>query len=130
MSIDLAQSRRDCHEECLWWERDERDEFSSNELVHKRAPAGTFWAKEINPEQLRNDIIGGVFRFDSSHVTLRTPDDCFLLAKRSIESECVVLYQDEIWIVDSVQKSKARKNNVMFAKDKYCSHYWYIELRK
>lgn len=125
MPIDISQSRRDYHCLCRWWERDERDEFTSDELILKRIPSGAFWAKEISPEQMRNDIVGGVFNFDSSHVTVKTPDNC-----EKMKENDLVLYQNEYWIVVSVQKSKVKRGNTMFASDKFCSHFWYIELRK
>lgn len=125
MPVDLYQSRRDYHILCKWWAHDEREEFTPDELVYKRTPDGAFWAKEVSPEQDRDNIIGGVFNLDSTHVTLKTPDDCV-----GLQSKYLVEYQGEFWIVVSVQKSKARKSNTMFASDRNCSHYWYIELRK
>ena len=125
--IDLRQSRRNCNEWCRWWTRKDSDKEDEvpDELIYKRTPDGQFWAEEISPERLKNNVIGGAFLFDSSHVSIRTPDNCF-----GLKSEDLVQYQDEIWIVVDAQKSKARKGSTMFASDKNCPHYWYIELRK
>lgn len=125
MPIDLSKSRRKCNEFCRWWKRDERDENTPDELIYKRTATGSFWAEEISAEQDRDNIVGGVFMFDSTHVTIRTPDNCL-----GMESKDLVLFRDEYWIVVSAQKGQAKKSNAMFVKDKYCSHDWYIELRK
>ena len=130
MPIDISQSRRDYNHLCRWWVRDERDQFTSDELVYKRTPSGGFWAKEVSPEQLRNNVIGGTFMFDSSHVTIKSPDNLFALQEETAKNECLVEYDGELWIVVSIQKSKHKRGNTMFASDKNCSHFWYIELRK
>ncbi len=125
MSRDLAQSTRGYNEYCHWWTRNEDDDFESNELIYKRIPSGSFWAKEEAPEQLRNNIISGSFMFDSAHTMIKTPDNVM-----SLKNNDLVKYQGELWIVVSVQKSKAKIANTMFAADRNCSHFWYIELRK
>ncbi len=125
MSIDLSKSRRDYHVFCRYWKRNESDEYTPDELIYKRIPSGSFWAKEMSPEQDRDNIIGGVFNFDSTHITIKSPDNC-----DGLDSKDLVEYEGEYWMVVSVQKTKARIGNKMYAKDKYCSHYWYIELRK
>ena len=125
MSFDLFQSRRNYNEPCKWWSRDERDELESNELIMKRIPSGTFWAKEVSPESLQNIQIGNTFMFDKTNITIKTPDNIF-----GLKNNDVVLFRDELWIVINVQKTKARMQQTQFAIEKNCSHYWYIELRK
>lgn len=125
MSIDITQSRRTYNVLCQYWTRNESDTYSSDELVHKRVADGTFWAKEISPETRRDNVISGVFMFDSSSITIKSPDDCGMLKEKDI-----VEYEGEYWMVKDVQKRKARMQQSEFARDKYCSHYWYIELRK
>ena len=125
MNIDIYQSRRLYNEICRWWSHDERDQFPSNEIVFKREPTGYFWAKEENAEQNRGNVVGGVFLLDSSRITIKSPDNL-----DKIQSEDLVEYRGELWIVVSVQKTKARIQQTMFANDKYCSHFWYVELRK
>ena len=125
MGVDLAQSRRSYNELCRYWTRNEDEKYTADELVYKRIPSGSFWAKEVAPEQLRNNVIGGAFMYDSSHITIKSPDNC-----EKLKNEDLVEFQGEFWIVVSVQKSKAKLSNTMYASDRNCSHYWYIELRK
>lgn len=125
MAVDLFQSRRTCNEFCHFWSRNEDEKYEADELVHKRTSSGSFWAEEMSPEQLKNNIIAGSFMFDSDHVTIRSPDDCSVLKQNDL-----VKYQGEIWIVTNVQRTKARKSQLEYAYDRNCSHYWYIELRK
>lgn len=125
MSFDLFQSRTNCHELCKWWTRNESTDYEPDELIMQRIPSGTFMAKEVSPEQGQNVIVGGAFMVDKSSVTIKSPDDL-----SGIKENDLVLYQGEKWIVLSVQKTKARVQNTMFASDKNCSHFWYLELRK
>ena len=125
MPVDLFQSRRTFHEMCQYWRRNESDEYAPDRIVFNRVADGIFWAKEVSSEEERNNIVGGVFMFDSSHITIQTPDDL-----ENLKSEDIVLYNDEIWIIVNIQKRKARINQNEYAKDKFCSHYWYLDLRK
>lgn len=125
MSFDLFQSRQNYHETCKWWTRDERDKNTPDELIMQRIPSGTFVAKEVAPENMQDTILADSFMLDKSMTTIKSPDN---LSK--IKSEDLVEYQGEKWIVVNVQKSKAKIQNTMFATDKNCSHYWYLELRK
>ena len=123
--FDLFQSRRNYNEPCKWWSRNESEDNSSDELIMKRIPTGTFMAKEITAENFQNTQIGNTFMFDRTNITIQTPDDVY-----GIKNNDLVLYQDEKWIVINVSKRKARMQQSQFASDRYCSHYWYIELRK
>lgn len=125
MGFDLFQSRRNYNERCKWWSRNEAEENTPDELIMKRVPSGQFYAKEMNAEQLMKLNLGGVFRIDSTHVTIKSPDDL-----DNIKGDDIVLYQGEKWMVVSVQKTKAKLQQTEFAADKNCSHFWYIELRK
>lgn len=125
MSFDLFQSRRNYNEPCKWWSRNESDEFTEDELVMKRIPTGSFMAKEVSPETERDNPIANSWLLQRSGTTIKTPDDIY-----GIASQDLVWYQGEKWIVVSVQKIKARIQQTQFATDRYCSHYWYIELRK
>ena len=125
MSFDLFQSRRNYNEPCKWWNRDMRDKYDPDELVHKRVPTGTFMAKEVSAETERNNPVANTWLLNRTGTTIKTPDDVF-----GIQSECLVWYQGELWLVVDVQKIKARIQQTQFATDKHCSHYWYIELRK
>lgn len=125
MSIDLYNSRSTYNEKCRWWHRDENDEIETDELVIKRIASGSFMAKEVSPRRTENIEVGGVFRFEKDNITIKSPDNL-----TGIASEDLVEFRGEMWRVVDVQKSKARNQNTYFAKEKNCSHYWYLELRK
>lgn len=125
MALDLFQSRREYNELCKWWSRDERDENTSDELIYKRIPTGTFLAKEVSPESIQNNVISGSFMFDRTTTTIKSVDNL-----NGIKQNDLILFRGEKWIIASVQRSKSKVQNTLFAIDKNCSHYWYIELRK
>lgn len=128
--FDNFQSRRGYEESCRWWSRNENDDISADEIRFKRVASGSFDAREMTAEQLMNLNLGGVFRIDSTHVTIKTPDDLSTLNDDVMKGDVIVEYQGEIWMVDNVQKSKAKLQNTQYANDKDCSHFWYLELRK
>jgi len=123
--FDLFQSRAMYNEPCKWWTRDERDKFDSDELIMRRIPSGTFMAKEVTAEQRQNMVVSGVFMFDRSNITIKSPDNL-----EGIKENDIVLFRGEKWIVSSTQRSKSRMQNTFFASSKNCSHFWYLELRK
>lgn len=125
MAFDIFQSRRTYNIKCTWWSRDERDEYPTDEYKSKRIPSGYFWAKEVNAEQVKNNVVGGTFRFDVTHVTIKTPDNC-----SGIKSEDIIEYQGSLWRVDDIQKKKARMQSTEFSKVDYVPHYWYLSLVK
>lgn len=125
MSIDIFQSRRNYNELCRWWSRSEDDAYSDNTLIMKRVPTGTFMAKEVSPEQIQDVVIANSFMFEKNSITLKSPDNLI-----GIKCDDLVEYQDEMWIVSNVQKSKAKIQNTQYALSRNCSHYWYLELRK
>ena len=127
MGFDIVQSRNGYNERCKWWSRKQIDneEVFDNELVYKRIPDGMFMAKEVNAVTDVNNVLQGVVMVKRTNVTLKSADDL-----SGLSSEDIVEYDGEIWFVTSVQRSKARMQNTYFAKDRYCSHYWYLELRK
>lgn len=125
MSLDLFQSRRNYNEFCEWWSRDETDKYTAEELIMQRVPTGVFMAREYSPEVNQDAIVGGVFRFDKTTITIKTPDDVY-----GIKNDDIVRYDGEMWFVENVQKVKARIQNSMFVSDKACSHFWFISLRK
>ena len=125
MPIDIFQSRRNYNETCRWWSRIEEDENTSDELISKRVASGTFCAKEMSPMQLMNMNLDGVFRIDSTHTTIKSPDNL-----EGVKADDLVEYQGEMWRVDDIQKSKAKMQNTLYASDRNCSHFWYVSLRK
>ena len=125
MSVDIFQSRRNYNEFCRWWSRNESDDIEPNELAMKRVASGSFCAKEMSPIQLMNTNLGGTFRIDSTHTTIKSPDNL-----DGIKADDLVEYQGELWMVDDIQKSKARMQGTYYGNDRNCSHFWYISLRK
>lgn len=125
MSFDLFQSRANYNELCKWWSRNEKDAYDSDSLIMKRIPSGQFVAKEVTPQTWQDSGIGNDFQYDRSLVTIKSPDDL-----SNIKNKDLVEYQGSKWIVVSVQKSKSKMQNTLFAEDRHCSHYWYLELRK
>ena len=123
--FDLFQSRATYNEPCKWWTRDERDKYTSDELIMRRIPSGVFVAKEVTAEQRQDMIISGTFLFDRSNITIKSPDNL-----NGIKQDDIVLFRNEKWLVVNVQKTKSKTQNTYFADSKNCSHYWYLELRK
>lgn len=123
--FDLFQSRATYNEPCKWWTRDERDKYTSDELIMRRIPSGVFVAKEVTAEQRQDMIISGTFLFDRSNITIKSPDNL-----KGIKQDDIVLFRNEKWLVVNVQKTKSKTQNTYFADSKNCSHYWYLELRK
>lgn len=125
MSFDLFQSRRNYNEPCKWWSRSEKEDIPDDELVHNRVPTGCFWAKEVSPETERDNPIANAWLIHRSGITIKTPDNVM-----GINDDDLVWYDNQLWIVVSAQKIKARMQQSQFANDKNCSHFWYIELRR
>ena len=133
-------SRRDCHELCKWWSRNENDILNvpsdvpinadeqvipDDALIMKRPPNGTFWAKELTSEVYDNGTIGDSFMFDRSTVTIRTPDNVI-----GLKNNCIVEYQGEKWFVVSVQRKNIRNGMTEFAPENSVPHFFYIQLRR
>ena len=125
MAFDLLQSRNTYNEPCKWWSRLETDPNDSDELVMSRLPSGSFCAKEVNPENKQNTVIGGAFMFDKTSVTIKTPDNVI-----GLKNNDIVLFRSEKWIVVTTQKRLSRNQQTYFANSQNCSYYTYIELRK
>ena len=125
MSYDMFQNHNGYNERCKWWKRNEDDIYEPDELIMKRVPTSVFYAKEIAPETANAEIFGGDFVFSKDNTTIKTPDNIL-----GIDKNDLIEYQGEKWIVENAQKSKAKIQQTLFANDKNCSHFFYIELRK
>lgn len=132
MAFDLFQSRRNQNERCRWWSREESEDYEEDELIFKRIPSGTFYAKEVNAETQDDNVLANVFMLDKTSVTIMSSDDLTSLynQKLDIRNKVIVEYQGEIWRVDNVQKRKARIQNTEFGRADRVSHYWYLSLIK
>lgn len=125
MANDFFQSKRNYNQICKWWTRKDEDEDTSDELIMKRIPNGVFYAKEVAPENVTSEAVGDSFMFERNQITIKSPDNLWGMKKNDL-----ILYEDEKWIVESVQKPHSRTQNTFFAGDRNCSHYWYIEIRR
>ena len=126
MPLDFYNSRATYNEKCQWWSRNEDDDdIDLDELVMKRVATGSFMAKEVAPLRKQDAQIGGVFEVERHFTTIKSPDNLSTIREKDI-----VKFRGALWRVSSVQRSKARNQNTFFAKDKDCSHYWYLELSK
>ena len=125
MGLDVWVSHKGYNEYCKWWERDEDDENDSDELIMKREPSGFFYAKEQVAESADSSIIGGKFLLDRNRITIKTRDNV-----QGIKNNCLVLFQNEVWIVDVVQRKHLRSGNTEFAKEEDATNIWFIQMRK
>lgn len=125
MAIDIYQSRATYNEKVKWWSRDIRNRNEYDEIIMKKTPTGIFWAKETTP--LRNDsqTIMGSIRVDQQTITIKTTDNLTEMKENDL-----VLFRGKKWIVLSIQMSKSKNQHTVFGTDKYCSHYWYLELHR
>ena len=125
MGYDKNQSHSGYNELGRWWHRNENDEIDTDEIIIRRICSGSFWAKEVTPKRTEDTQVGGVFMFERDTITIKTPDNLEGMASKDL-----VEFRGEIWRVNNVQRSKARNQQTFFGKDKNCSHFWYLELRK
>jgi hypothetical protein len=119
-NVDIFVSRRTNFEECEYWLRDVNAD--PNELVYKtRRSNGSFYAKISNPETFSNNIVGGVFMFDTKNLMLETYDNI-----DEVKLNDVVRYNDNFYIVTQVQKYPIRKNTQFHSEQQYIT---YLSLR-
>lgn len=125
MAYDLFQSRRGYNEKCAWWNKEQGDDYESDEIIMKRVPEGYFMAKQENPFSQRENSIYNTYLLDKSTVTIKTPDNV-----EGIQQGSIVLFRNEKWIVVSFQTIQSKVQQSEFACDTNRSHYTFIELRK
>lgn len=126
MSFDLFQSHRNFNELCRWWSRKESDDDElDNELIYKRIPTGSFYAKEAASETADNNVIGGIMMTTKNTITIYSPDNL-----TAIKPNDYVEYLGDLWRVEDNQKKIARMQNSEFMKNDQVSRYWYLTLIK
>lgn len=118
--IDLYHSRRNMHNFCAFWVRDESGIGNSEEYVYKNKPTGYFYAKEIDAETVNNNIIFGAFMADQHHILIESADDLSGMTENSL-----VRYKGDIWRVENLQKRIILKETEYNSTTNY---YWYIQL--
>ncbi len=122
--IDLWTSRRDKFLECKFWSQDEAEEngVDDSEIAYKLSPTGTFYAKELNPYNITNQVLAEAFMAEAITVSIFTEDDISSLKRNDI-----VEFDGEIYRVEEIQKNPYKKQR-QFMKEGYSCSY-YISLR-
>lgn len=134
-SFDIFKNRRGYNERCKWWCRNENDTVyllnddaitpENDEYWMNKTPSGTFWANEVYSQTEDNNVIGGSFMFDKTTTTIKTRDNVSGLTNNDI-----ILYQDNLWRVISVQTKEMRKQGLEFAKRPQIDIITFISLRR
>lgn len=113
--VDLFHSRRTNYHKCEYWIRDERNKSGSpSQWVLMNEPSGWFYGKPLSPKSNQPNVINGTWMLDSNHITLETDDDV-----NDITRGCVVKFDDQLWLVESVQKQIHNKES------EFCKHIDY-----
>ena len=118
-TINIYTSRRTYKRECKWFNQKKEN---SEKLEYEEFPSGVFYAKEVSPNTFNKTIIAGVLQFNSSELTLETIDDV-----SSLVPNCKVLYDNDYWIVNNVQRNMIKKQSEFSKKPSVIT---YISLRK
>ena len=119
-NVDVFLSRRTNFEECEYWLRNTNAD--PNELVYQtRRSNGIFDAKISNPETFGNDVVGGVFMFDTKNLMIETYDDI-----SEIKPNDVVSFKGDFYMVSQIQKYPIRKNTQFHSEQQYIT---YLSLR-
>lgn len=105
MHADVLNSRRGDYKKCIWWIVNKGDEDDS-QLIMSRQPVGTFWAREYTPETKSNSSTAGTFLHSKSTVTIRTS-----AVLEGMEENCLVKYNNKVWLVESAQYLPFRKGS-------------------
>lgn len=122
--IDLETSRRDMFALCKYWLREENpDLIPVSELAYKRIPDGEFYAKEVNSLSIDSQVFGEAFMMRQQNITLKTNDNVSRLKQNDI-----ILYDDHIYRVESIQENKIKKQNQYRMKSS-CSSTYFITLK-
>ena len=121
--VDLFHSRRTNYLDCKYWVRDERDSRGNpSQWVLMNQPSGIFHAKLVSPFSNQRNITAGVWSTDSNHVTLETDDEV-----SDIKSGCIVEFDSQLWLVESVQGQIHNKESEF---SKHLDYKYFIALKK
>ena len=102
MSVDIYHTRRTNFRVCKYW--NPNDKINRDIIVLSEAPAGIFYAEEINALTSGFNPIVNAFASNKNTITLRTNDDVSDLKKNSI-----VFYLGKSWTVDDIQREIYKK---------------------
>lgn len=104
-NIDLFHSRRTNYHKCIYWVRDERNAVGSpRNWVLENQPSSNFYAKTISVKSNQMNIINGVWAVDKDYITLETDDTV-----DDINRGCLVNFNEELWLVENVQRQPHNK---------------------
>ncbi len=121
--VDLFHSRRTNYHKCEYYIRDERNQSGSpSQWVLYNQPSGSFYAKPLSVKSTQMNVINGTWALDKNHIALETDDDVDDLSRGS-----VVRFDDELWLVESVQREIHNKES------EFCKHIdykYFIELTR
>lgn len=119
--VDLFHSRRGAFHRCLFWTRNERGIADSDSYIHNTTPAGVFYAKEGGAISVENNTLFDSFLLEQNDIMLISDDDLF-----DLTVNCLVLYDEKIWIVQNLQKQVHMRERQYNKKTAYT---YYIQLR-
>ena len=105
MSINLNNSRRSYNIRCRWWKSDVKTS-NLQKLSHENKPAGCFYAREHQPSNRLENFENDLTKIDIQNTVIETQDNV-----EGINHECLVEYNGEIWIVDTVQSKMQNKRS-------------------
>lgn len=121
--VELFHSRRTKYNKCLFWVRDERVSIGdASKIVYNVKPSGLFYAKPVSVKTNQMNAISGAWSFDTDYITIETDDHV-----EDLKRDCIVKFDESIWIVDSVQKEIHLKESEF---SKYNHYKSIIALRK
>lgn len=104
--IDLYRSRRGYNYKCFYWNRKTNGIMDNEELIHKQAPTGSFYAKIVSSKANDTNDIAGVFRIGTEGLTLETNDYV-----TGLEKDDLVLFDSKKWLVGRINTEAIQKNS-------------------
>ena len=105
MSINLDNSRRSYNIPCKWWKKDIKW-GNLQKLTHENKPEGIFYAREHQPSNKVQNFDGDLVKVDTQNTVIETQDNIL-----GIEDGDIVKYNEELWIIDSVQSKMINKRS-------------------
>lgn len=114
-NVDLFHSRRTNYHKCTYWVRDERNASGSpREWVMYKQPSGKFYAKIVSVKSNQMNVINGVWALDKDYISLQSDDEIHDICRG-----CLVDFNEELWLVESVQRDAHHKESEFARKIDY-----------
>lgn len=118
--INLDNSRRSYNLKCKWW-NSKIKKSDLQKLDHEIKPDGIFFAREHQPSNKQENFENDLVKIDIQNTVIETQDKV-----DGLSHECLVNYNGELWIVDSVQSKMINKRSEF---DKRPARITWISLR-